>query len=184
VKTRKEVFEEALRKFGLELQPGDYERTELMKADQEEIDFLVDRSLAGKAIPAGDNRYKIQVGAFHLPKTEEVLEHIQRAVEVAANEALAFAVKETAYFWLRRDGGLKGTMYIPLGNDCDEPEWTVDLEREFKEFLEDRMYPDTATLDPKGFVRCKEIRDKLADIVGLYDEVLNKGADHRKVENE
>jgi hypothetical protein len=171
MKTREQLANKILEKLAGEVH--------LTEPEREEIDYLVDRSLAGFAVPAGDNRLKIKVGAFHLPKAEEVLEHVRQAAEAAANEALAYALKETAYFWLRRGECLKGTIWLPLGTDGDEPEWTVDLEGEFKDFLENRVYPDTRTLDAKGFEGCKEIRDKLASIVSLYDEVLNKGIDHR-----
>jgi hypothetical protein len=175
MKIRQEIKDQALKNL---VATG----VDLTQPEKDEIDYLVDRSLAGMAVPAGDNRHKIKVGAFHLPKAEEVLEHIRLAAESAANEALAYAMKETAYFWLQENDGLKGKIWLPLGQDGDQPEWTVDLESEFKGFLENRIYPNTRTIDADGFESCKDIRDRLARIVGLYDDVLNKGIDTRKVE--
>lgn len=126
-----------------------------------------------------EDRSKLTCADFNLPSMEDLQKQVEETVRRAVDDFVKGAVGELAFVYLRWSDELDPAhplmvdVRVPLGHLDDPPIWKVDLEAEFRDYVEDR-YGDRG-LDEMDRPAIQHIRNKLMELVSYYDEKLKEG---------
>lgn len=171
MKTRQELIEQISQSLAGSV--------ELTPATKEEIDYLVDMAICRGGLARLQDRSKITSKEFNLPSLDELQKYMEGAVRKAVDDFVQGAMGEHFFVFLRSNDEFDATapltvnIHIPFGDENDPPILKTNLEREFRDYIDDRCGLRN-TIDAEDYPAVVTIRDKLAELVRYYNERITE----------